>query len=510
MKYNNLTPFKWCILQNFPFIEATFDAIDNYQLWCKVVEYLNKTIDKINILGLEVEKFENYFNTLDVQDEINNKLDEMANNGTLQEIISNYLNSKAIFGFNTINDLKQATNLINGSYAKTLGFYNINDKGGAYYKIRNITNTDVVDNMTKISLLDNNLIAELVIKNPITPEVFGAKGNGIDDDTQNIKAMINYAKNNNLKILLQNKYLISEPIIIDYATDINGIYDKTGFIQNNLNSDVLVISRKSNVDIRGISIKNIVLTWSDFPNEGTCGLRIKQNIVGEKDGWGIHESLFERIKIINPYIGIINEVNEPSWNVDFKSIRIDFAQFQVADINAGFGINMEIIAIGNSKNVNVTRGLALNANFGGTLYFDLEDWQGKAMACTNGFFALHVKHIHLERCTFDFSYTAIITTSTTTVIFDDIEIYACNFTATNAYVYLISVYGNSSTSNACVEVKKVLQSNNTIPETGHFVVIGTAGEIQSCYVWFVGGFPEIYFPSGTSLNRCYYGINPIQ
>ena len=37
----NLTPFKLCVLQNFPFIEADFDARTNYQLLCKVVEYLN-------------------------------------------------------------------------------------------------------------------------------------------------------------------------------------------------------------------------------------------------------------------------------------------------------------------------------------------------------------------------------------------------------------------------------------------------------------------------------------
>ena len=37
------------------------------------------------------------------------------------------------------------TNLINGSYAKTLGYYSKNDGGGSLYKIRNITNEDIVD-----------------------------------------------------------------------------------------------------------------------------------------------------------------------------------------------------------------------------------------------------------------------------------------------------------------------------------------------------------------------------
>ena len=49
--YKNLCPFKWFVLQNFPFIEADFDAITNYQLYCKVVEYLNKVIVDTNKIG---------------------------------------------------------------------------------------------------------------------------------------------------------------------------------------------------------------------------------------------------------------------------------------------------------------------------------------------------------------------------------------------------------------------------------------------------------------------------
>nr|DAI89285.1 MAG TPA: hypothetical protein [Caudoviricetes sp.] len=30
--YKNLCPFKWFVLQNFPFIEADFDAITNFIL----------------------------------------------------------------------------------------------------------------------------------------------------------------------------------------------------------------------------------------------------------------------------------------------------------------------------------------------------------------------------------------------------------------------------------------------------------------------------------------------
>lgn len=99
--YKNLTPFKWFVLENFPFIENDFDAINNYHLFSKVVEYLNKTIDSMNLTGEQMENVtnamtelqnyvNNYFDNLDVQEEINNKLDEMVEDGTLQDYFDEY------------------------------------------------------------------------------------------------------------------------------------------------------------------------------------------------------------------------------------------------------------------------------------------------------------------------------------------------------------------------------------------------------------------------------------
>lgn len=95
---NRLPPFKFFVLQNFPFIEEDFDALTNYELMCKIVEYVKKIADTTNTLGTEIETFVNWFNNLDVQEEIDNKLDEMAESGELAEIINqeifNELNAK--------------------------------------------------------------------------------------------------------------------------------------------------------------------------------------------------------------------------------------------------------------------------------------------------------------------------------------------------------------------------------------------------------------------------------
>lgn len=99
--YKQLTPFKFQILQSFPFIAEDFDSLTNYELLCKVVEYLNDVINneknvEDNVTALynsfvELQDYvDNYFDNLDVQDEINNKLEDMAEDGSLYTIISSY------------------------------------------------------------------------------------------------------------------------------------------------------------------------------------------------------------------------------------------------------------------------------------------------------------------------------------------------------------------------------------------------------------------------------------
>ena len=102
--YKNLRPFPLFIKGNFPFIENTFEALDNYGLLCKVIEYLNDVIANENAVTENTQALynafvslndyvSNYFDNLNVQDEINNKLDEMAEDGTLFSYIRPYFNN---------------------------------------------------------------------------------------------------------------------------------------------------------------------------------------------------------------------------------------------------------------------------------------------------------------------------------------------------------------------------------------------------------------------------------
>jgi hypothetical protein len=172
-EYKNLTPFKWFVLENFPFIEADFDALTEWQLFCKLGKEMNKIINSENTLGTQMETItnafielqnyvNNYFDNLDLQEEVNNKLNEMAESGELSEIIEQYLNINALIIFNNINEMKLAENIRNGSTVKTLGKNNYLDGKGNIYKIRNILNNDIIDDENIIALKNENLIAELI------------------------------------------------------------------------------------------------------------------------------------------------------------------------------------------------------------------------------------------------------------------------------------------------------------------------------------------------------------
>lgn len=98
--YKDLQPFRFWCQKVLPLVYD--DSLSYYELLCKVVDFLNKTMEDVGTLNDDVTKLHtaytqlqnyvnNYFSTLDVQEEINNKLDEMSKNGELTELIGVYV-----------------------------------------------------------------------------------------------------------------------------------------------------------------------------------------------------------------------------------------------------------------------------------------------------------------------------------------------------------------------------------------------------------------------------------
>lgn len=102
---------------------------------------------------------DNYFDNLDVQDEIDNKLEDMAEHGELSELITQYLELQAVLGFNTTEAMSEAEYITNGAFMRTYGDLLLNDGNGGFYFARTVLTTDVIDGFYKVALNDETLIA---------------------------------------------------------------------------------------------------------------------------------------------------------------------------------------------------------------------------------------------------------------------------------------------------------------------------------------------------------------
>lgn len=286
--------FKRFVIQNFPFIEEDFDALTNYQLFCKVAEYLNKVIGSQNEVTQQMEYVLNYFNNLDVQEEINNKLDAMAEAGTLEEIMADYLNTRAVFGFDTVAELKNADNLTDGSFARTLGYYAKNDKGAALYKIRTITNDDIVDEKFILAMTnDDSLIAELITEGSISPEQIGVKRNQTNDDAAYIQDCIDYSKTKGVKVTFGNSiYYVKSSLNMPefYSIDFQNV--KLQAIDTILEGMINV--KNFPVNLHHGVISNVILDQNNYAHAGIyvnhAYRRVFENILVENtpaDGYGI-------------------------------------------------------------------------------------------------------------------------------------------------------------------------------------------------------------------------------
>lgn len=93
--------------------------------------------------------------------------------------------------FDSVANMKAEQSLTAGAYVCTAGYYTSNDGGGASYLIREKLETDV-DDGGSLHELSNGLVAELIIENgTVNVKQFGAKGDGLSDDTNFIQSSLN-------------------------------------------------------------------------------------------------------------------------------------------------------------------------------------------------------------------------------------------------------------------------------------------------------------------------------
>lgn len=224
-----MPPFKSWLASNIP---AVYDnTMTYYEELCALIKYLetqvvpalNHNAAAVTTISKALEQLkqyvDDYFKNLDVQEEINNKLDEMAGDGTLEEIMGAYLNSNAVWGFNTVADMIVAENLIDGSYAQTTGYATMNDGNGAWYKIREITNDDVIDGNFIIEMsTSDELVAEKIASNYDKHNVlnYGADPTGTNDSASAINACIQANKGGTISFA-EGVYKVQSAINLPFA-----------------------------------------------------------------------------------------------------------------------------------------------------------------------------------------------------------------------------------------------------------------------------------------------------
>lgn len=167
-----LPPFQAFLASNIP---SVYDnTLSYYDELVKLIAYLEQiVVPAINKNSQDIEAYVNgleelkdyvdhYFDNLDVQDEIDNKLDEMAEGGQLASIIAEFLEMAPVFGYDTISAMSAATNLSDGSIARVLGNTSASDGDGAFYKVRTKEEGESADGVQKVAI-GSTLIADRIV-----------------------------------------------------------------------------------------------------------------------------------------------------------------------------------------------------------------------------------------------------------------------------------------------------------------------------------------------------------
>jgi len=171
-------------------------------------------------------------NAITTANNAQNDIDTLLPKGdfSAENTVKKYIdeNPTRILTFDTVADMQAATYLKNGMTCHTNGFHASGDGGAAYYTV----NASGTANDMDILALQGGLYATLIVTEPyVTPEQFGAYGDGTHNDAAYIQRAIDYLKGGTVSI--QPKvYAIGDTLVLHRGIILSGIapYDtSTGY-----------------------------------------------------------------------------------------------------------------------------------------------------------------------------------------------------------------------------------------------------------------------------------------
>lgn len=169
------------------------------RMYAKVNELVKAVNGMDKVIKEYVDYIDHYFENLDVQEEINNKLDDMAESGDLAEFIALYANLPCVHAYATIADMASSENLADGSYARAMSKTVAGTGDGFYYKIRETVEGDDPDGENLVTITGTTLVAEKI------PDAFmNDIAEDLEEVTEQLEDEIDYKYNKGSEIKLQN------------------------------------------------------------------------------------------------------------------------------------------------------------------------------------------------------------------------------------------------------------------------------------------------------------------
>ena len=334
------TPFKHLVMSIGALPTSFVDSMSYYECMAWLVAYIrDNVVPACNNNAEAIEEIQQWIETLDLQDEVDHKLDEMAASGELAEIISQYLNSAAIFAYDNVADMKAAENLIDGSYARTLGYHTKNDGGSGLYKIRTVTNDDIVDDTFIVEMGDGSdqLVAELILENDIINiNALGADNTGANDSSAIFNRAFEYinakwvAGDYNVNTVeCAGKYLWNSQVSMPPCARLRG----SGYV-----------TILTNVSGSALKIKYLSATLPSNPDGNHQDWLIGELISFDRGG------LIKNIgtNLTNTCIEIGNDSNEDVYHA---YARYKLCNFRIYNYNIGILHNRYNVYIGRYENI---------------------------------------------------------------------------------------------------------------------------------------------------------------
>lgn len=234
-KLTNVSPFKFWCQKVLPLVYD--ESLSYYETLCKVVAHLNKIVEATNnqndFINELYQKFvelkdyvENYLNSVDFDAIVQEKLNGMVVDGTLATIINEslfgQLNADISSIRNDVDSLNDSTNSLLQDVSNLNGAVEQLDAGVDNLSAVVTANKSATDaSIEALSDEVRDIQDEIVGSLPNIKDVknFGAKGDGVTDDTQ---AFIDALIGGGLVFVPKGEYRITRPLYLESNTTLFG------------------------------------------------------------------------------------------------------------------------------------------------------------------------------------------------------------------------------------------------------------------------------------------------